>query len=517
MLLTEDKIKPESTANELSEKSEENLATSFSKKDEQKTETGRKYLLLKKTFTNWSKKTDINGYSKIFKYKKNYVAQFLWLVILLALTGATFWLIAFNIQNYLSYNVVSQTEIVFEKPSLFPTITICDNDAYTTKEAEYLFENISYNYGFNFSNKVNKDLNYLVQMETSNPSFGDEQRKKIGFDLNLINFCSYGNINCNLSEFHWYWSYDYGNCWQYNSGLNLNNNRIGFKSTNIEGRENGLYIVVFPVISKNKFMTTWENGLVVFVHNSSFKPSSADAIYVKPGEMSFISVRRVFTNNYPFPYSDCIDLSTYSSYLYNYIIKSNQVYRQFDCFKLCIQQNIIQNCGCYNLEYSSLNTNLRPCLNLTDYVCLDSQKKKFNAEECQANSCPLECNTIKYDLSYSSLINPGLKEYNLLSAQDVSSYSRILGENLTYDTFKSIWVNIWIYYPTLQYTQITVQPKISIIDLFTQIGGSLGLFVSFSVFTLFELIEIFVLVVHVLFIKRSNKISTPENYSTEKL
>ena len=352
-------------------------------------------------------------------------------------------------------------------------------------------------------------------MTTSNPSYGDENRKRLGFNISLFNYCSYGEINCNLNDFHWYWSYEYGNCWQYNSGLNINNEKIDFKSTRLEGKDNGLYIVIFPLITENKFMTTWDTGLIVFVHNSSYKPSSVDAVYVKPGEMSFISLRRVFTSNYPSPYSDCIDLSTYSSELYNFIKKSNQVYRQYDCFKLCIQEKILKNCDCFNLEYPSLNTKMRPCLNLTDYACLDQQRKNFNLEDCQSNSCPLECNSVKYDLSYSSLINPGLKEYNSLSQNDTILFSISAGTNLTYETFKSMWVNIWIYYPTLQYTQIIQTPKVTAIDLLTQIGGSLGLFVSFSVFTLFELIEVFVLIVHVLLSKRSNKISVSDNYSIE--
>ena len=352
-------------------------------------------------------------------------------------------------------------------------------------------------------------------MATSNPTYGDENRKNLGFDISQINLCSYGQIKCNLSDFHWYWSYDYGNCWQYNSGLNFKNSKIDFKNTNLEGRDYGLYIVIFPLISKNKFMTTWDNGMVVFLHNSSYKPTSADAVYVKPGEMSFIAIKRVFTYNYPYPYSGCTDLSTYSSVLYNYIIESNQVYRQFDCFKLCIQQSIIKSCGCYNLEYANLNTNSRPCLNLTDYACLDRQKKSFNAQDC-IPICPLECNTVTYDLSYSSLVNPGLKEYNSLTSNDINYYSTLVGTNLTYDTFKSMWVNIWIYYPTLQYTEIIVTPQVTAFDLLTQIGGSLGLFVSFSIFILFEIIEIVVLIVHVLLSRRSNKISISDNYSIEK-
>jgi hypothetical protein len=79
---------------------------------------------LKETTFKWSETTDVNSYSKIFKYKNNCLAQTIWLIIFLILTGATFWLISFNIQNYLNYDVTSQTNVIYESPSLFPTVKI---------------------------------------------------------------------------------------------------------------------------------------------------------------------------------------------------------------------------------------------------------------------------------------------------------------------------------------------------------------------------------------------------------
>jgi hypothetical protein len=61
----------------------------------------------------------------------------------------------------------------------------------------------------------------------------------------------------------------------------------------------------------------------------------------------------------------------------------------------------------------------------------------------------------------------------------------------------------------LSYTILTESPKTSIADLFSQIGGGLGLFVSFSVFTLFEFIELFILVIYGLLAKTNSKSSIP--------
>jgi hypothetical protein len=70
-----------------------------------------------------------------------------------------------------------------------------------------------------------------------------------------------------------------------------------------------------------------------------------------------------------------------------------------------------------------------------------------------------------------------------------------LNQSLAYDVMKEYSLSFNVYYPYMRYTILTESPKTSIADLFSQIGGGLGLFVSFSVFTLFEFVEMFILVI----------------------
>ena len=107
----------------MKEKREEVSMKKLSKKDKL-FNLKQKSADLKETIFKWSKKTDVNSYSKIFKYKNNCLAQTIWLIIFLILTGATFWLISFNIQNYLNYDVASQTNVIYETTSLFPTVKL---------------------------------------------------------------------------------------------------------------------------------------------------------------------------------------------------------------------------------------------------------------------------------------------------------------------------------------------------------------------------------------------------------
>ena len=182
-------------------------------------------------------------------------------------------------------------------------------------------------------------------------------------------------------------------------------------------------------------------------------------------------------------------MSTYASRLYSIIVDSGQAYRQNDCFKLCQQEQIIAKCGCYNLEFSMFNNQTMPCLNLTQFNCLDNEKSNFDLTECQANLCPLECDSIKYDLSLSSLIKPTVNDYRDLN----------ISQTISYEEWRTQQLQIFVYYPQLEYTLIEEIPAMTIIDLISNIGGSMGLIVSVSFFTILEIGELIFLLLSTYF------------------
>ena len=76
--------------------------------------------------------------------------------------------------------------------------------------------------------------------------------------------------------------------------------------------------------------------------------------------------------------------------------------------------------------------------------------------------CPLECDSVSYTLLENSFrLNDSLTGFN-------------------------------VYFRSLQYTLITQDPKMTIFDLFSNIGGLLGLFVGLSFASLFEIIELLI-------------------------
>jgi len=112
--------------------------------------------------------------------------------------------------------------------------------------------------------------------------------------------------------------------------------------------------------------------------------------------------------------------------------------------------------------------------------------------------CPLECNSIEYDLTVSSTISPTLNDFNSLSK--VTSMS--------YEEYRTQFVNIVVYYSQLEYTLIEETPATTLASLIANLGGTMSLIVSVSFFTLLEICELVVLLSHVLISKRLQKISS---------
>ena len=438
---------------------------------------------VKQVFIEWSQRVDINCYNKIFEYE-NFLVQLFWTFVFTASTGLTFWLISSSIFDFLKFDVVTKTTSVYEIPTRFPTVTFCDNDPFTTSDGSKFLRDVAENNELDINQwHIMQTITDLARLQAMNPTFDNENKSSLGFSFEQIFQCTYNIDEDCKSDLHWYFSFEYGNCFQFNSGLNLSNHKIELK--NIEKQGIGLQVTLGPIVNKNQYVSSWNNGMVVFVHNSSFGLSSSEGVYVELGKSTYISVERTFTQKYPFPYSDCVDFSSFKSTLYDFMIEANRTYRQQDCFDLCIQQKIIDYCKCYFTGYDNLNTTIRPCLNLTEYYCLITQYLSFEVKECQQNNCPLECASIKYDLSLSTLLYPNLKGYNSLSDTDKYYIAQYIDQNLTYELFKEMYLQFSVYYPKLSYIELTEYPKTSIIDLLTQIGGSLSMFVRLSIFTAF--------------------------------
>jgi hypothetical protein len=139
-------------------------------------------------------------------YKGNYLVQIIWLLILLGSTGATCFLIAKSLMDYFKYEVTTQIKIVNEIPIPFPTITFCDNNPFSSKEAEEFMQNISLFNNLKLDSFQNvATLFQLAKLRGSSKLLSDEYKRSFT-PLTKLNkpYCYFQGKEC-LADLHVYW------------------------------------------------------------------------------------------------------------------------------------------------------------------------------------------------------------------------------------------------------------------------------------------------------------------------
>jgi hypothetical protein len=318
---------------------------------------------IKYAFFEWSQSVTYHCFPKIFKEKTLFFMRFIWAIIFLALQILTVLVLTQIVQAYFQYGVVSTIQSVNEIPTQFPTVTICNADPFTTKKAQTFIEQLflktfnknltamNYTQAVELLNDKREYFSQVVKSNAANPDYGDENRKLLGFDMKKhLQNCLFSGTPCDWeSDFHWYYNFDYGNCFQFNSNLNMKNQErpmSNLKYSLLTGDKYGLRLRVF-VTNENKYSLSRIHGLKVFIHNQSLKYLSYldTFLSVKPGEETNIAIDKVLVSHTPQPYSDCKDLSNgFDSDTYRYMLNLNFTYRQKDCSVFNGQKAIQTTC-----------------------------------------------------------------------------------------------------------------------------------------------------------------------------
>lgn len=125
----------------------------------------------------------------------------------------------------------------------------------------------------------------------------------------------------------------------------------------------------------------------------------------------------------------------------------------------------------------TLNETVKKCYN----EFLRNFQKKDLLDIC-SDYCPLECDSISYSIELNSEKLPVSGLIN-----NSFSYMKLFKN---YENVQKNFISIIAFYqPNLKYFHIKEKPSIETVDLVSQIGGTLGLFLGLSFLSLVEIIE----------------------------
>jgi hypothetical protein len=214
------------------------------------------------------------------------------------------------------------------------------------------------------------------------------------------------------------------------------------------------------------------------------------------GFKNYFAVEREFRSILPKPYSICEIDSNSPEFiqgldLYNLISQSGSLYTQQFCFFQCYQQSIVRKYNCTTKRFLSL-FNATSCNQHENFLIMlanDDFNSNFVNQNCTA-LCPLECDQTLYKASIT-LSQMSENDYYVQSISSRPNLTRdFINRTIDLRTAKESIVRVNVFYESLSYTQTSESPKIDGISLFAEIGGNLGLFLGFSVFSICEIIEV---------------------------
>jgi hypothetical protein len=507
--------------NEDAKKETKTCRKSSKVKNQKKTSKNLKSLI-KETLYNSTAQAIINLIdTPIFTLK-----IFLFLCVILSSCLCSY-LIFQLIVSYLSFGVTTTLRTSYETPALFPKITICNTNPFTTRYAAEFLRQLNREFYPDFDVFNSEQMSQLTYKEKYGligklklmavykmNGLNETEKRKLAHPLEEILFsCSFNFLHCEANDFTWVFDPWYGNCWIYNSGFNRTGQKVPFISSSLPGLTYGFQMSVYVNFYKNLTLINSYAGSVgalVRTENSSQFVSSmrGDDIKLEPGQSTSISLGRSFKSNLPRPYSNClIDNETnanFGSELFDLIQNSKYRYNQELCFWQCIQRAVLKECNCTNPALKSLFSNASQCMDLNEIICVDmvarnkrNFKNDFFQQNCQSE-CPLECysDSFDYSLSSSDLISQNFYDYLNSNSTNLSRDFQITAE-IDPETARRSYVWFNIFYKSLTYELTSESPQLTFVTLIANIGGYLGLFMGVSVFSIFEPVQILIEILYI--------------------
>jgi len=417
---------------------------------------------------------------KIF-FSPHFILKLFLSLFVIVTSGLASYLAIESTMNYFTYGVTTTSRTVYEAPTLFPKVTFCNANKFTTKYSRKFFQNHPKYVSFEY--------------------VPDGERKDISHDLNdVLVHCSFNREECNASDFTWSYDERYGNCYTFNSNFASDGSQVDLKKTSISGSDFGLQLSLYVNIYEELLEYVNNSGAIIRIGNSSYSTYySNDGLFVPPGFSTYIRVKREFKSMLPKPYSHCEQdrnlpklRTNTDAYFLNLKDKLPYAYTQQLCLIECLDRIAIEKFDCslpFDLSHLNVNVCGPSIIDRIEKYFISNVNEIFGA--CLPK-CPFECNQTIYKTSLSFVSIIGNKMYMSIIRNNSNLMSDFVNRTIDSAQAEKSFVNVYVYYESLSYTESSETPQMNVIQLLASIGGHLGLFLGVSVFSLAEMVEVFI-------------------------
>jgi hypothetical protein len=455
--------------------------------------------------STWAKHVDFHGISNLVGLNKSpRCLGHMWLICFMTSSIFCFYSILWFTVRYFEFNVFMNVAIEDRRVLTFPALTICNLNAYDKRQSDSYIDRVLSLNNIAHSNETDLSIDpqnvyFLVGSAiAADVNLTMKGKKKLGYDLNYMFLtCIFDNVPCNVSDFVWFYDFDYGNCYTFNSG------RAGrpIKTIGQYGSENGFDLQLFLGDEFEQSEYTLQSGARVVVHDQSYRPlPKSDGIDLSTNFQTNLKIRKVVTTRLSYPYGDCVqDIDSadgYESVYFRAMFKVLKMtkYQKNVCLNLCQQDYTLKMCSCLDASLPIIYPNETICSNISAVNCAlqaHSVNSFVSSPECN-KGCPNECESLNYELKSSRSRYPTsyYSEYLRYQTDLTSRFPSSVHVDDNYVQKNIIRVNV--YFEHLSTTRVYETPEMTSDLLLANIGAFLILFLGGSSFlTFLEFLEIF--------------------------
>ena len=467
--------------------------------------------------------TSVRGIPRILKAKTR-LMFFVWSLGVLTCAGVLAWQIYVILSRYFQYPVNTLT---VQAPSWqtppFPDITVCNlsplvyENQFKTAYKDYL-DHVSselakeiplYEQALKKGTNVSSDqvqaaadaLHFFSEPTTYLNHFPIDATFSFTENESMVLDCAYfdwsGNLlktNC-LTNIYAAWDPTYYKCFT----LTLNNSDRG----NIRGMSAVLYIDEDDHTEDLQdfdlsMSVSQATGIRMRVHSGGVFPDFSQGISLGPGTETSVLLNPSKKVRLAQPFSNCT--------MEQRLPGDEAKYTLHHCIVVCMQQHIINSCGCISSSVPQYSTgqlreaNLTICGNASrpdfyqSYACMSRLVADASVNTACTNACVLPCNELHYDAIPSTAPWPQASAQRAFFNTYIQNSARLsqtfpTGPNSTeFIASRFLQLNVQFGDPA-SYTMLTDVAAFSVDAMGAQIGGVLSLGLGVTVMFAFEAFE----------------------------
>uniref|UniRef100_A0A7I4XW99 Amiloride-sensitive sodium channel n=1 Tax=Haemonchus contortus TaxID=6289 RepID=A0A7I4XW99_HAECO len=429
--------------------------------------------------------------------------RILWIIIVLCCFGGFIWQFVTLFTNYLAYRVNTETELQFSDRE-FATVTLCHLNAWKKDESGAAIPKMrdlidAYQSGtahadYDFSNRFDGKRQQSATKFTALMSENLYSSSKLpGANHaytyeDLVITCTYNAKSCNTTDFREFYDPSYGICHMFNFD--------GSRTSSRAGPLYGLRMVIRT--DQAKYLPWTETaGVIMSIHGKDDVPfPDVFGYFAAPGTATSLGVRFISTSRLPAPYGTCTRQETLNGKHYN------GKYEVESCFRDCLQDRIVTDCGCYDPAYHHADDGgaTPSCADgdqLQNLACIDrianSDAGGFNIiRDCV---CPQPCEVDSYSVTVSTAKWPSTAYKPEECQRNSSGKPWDTADMNCLEWYQKNTLLVEIYYERMNFQVLTESPAYSLVNLVSDVGGQVGLFLGMSIISVIELLTLLLLLI----------------------